>query len=47
LLGYGWITSTGGGAREVLVLTPALTIDEALLEAATDAIQRTLLELDP
>ena len=47
LLGYGWITSTGGGAREVLVLTPALTIDAALLEAATDAIYRTLLELDP
>ena len=47
LLGCGWITSTGGGAREVLVLTPALTIDEALLEAATDAIHRTLSELDP
>lgn len=31
LLERGYITSTGGGAREVLVLTPPLNIDEALL----------------
>lgn len=45
LLGSGWITSTGGGTREVLVLTPPLTIAESLLDTATDAIHRTLLEL--
>lgn len=33
LLSVGYITSSGGGAREVLVLTPPLTIAEALLEA--------------
>jgi 4-aminobutyrate aminotransferase-like enzyme len=33
LLKRGYITSTGGGAREVLVLTPPLTIAEGLLEA--------------
>jgi 4-aminobutyrate aminotransferase/(S)-3-amino-2-methylpropionate transaminase len=33
LLGRGFITSTGGGGREVLVLTPALTVTEAQLEA--------------
>ena len=31
LLQAGYITSTGGGQREVLVLTPALNIDEAVL----------------
>jgi 4-aminobutyrate aminotransferase/(S)-3-amino-2-methylpropionate transaminase len=34
LLEQGWIVSTGGGARQSVVLTPALTIDERLLEAA-------------
>ena len=33
LLGRGFITSTGGGGREVLVLTPALTVTEAQLDA--------------
>jgi 4-aminobutyrate aminotransferase/(S)-3-amino-2-methylpropionate transaminase len=31
LLERGYLTSTGGGAREVLVLTPPLNIPEALL----------------
>ncbi len=31
LLEQGYITSTGGGKREVLVLTPALNIDETVL----------------
>ena len=30
LLQAGYITSTGGGQREVLVLTPALNIDESM-----------------
>jgi 4-aminobutyrate aminotransferase/(S)-3-amino-2-methylpropionate transaminase len=38
LLERGYLTSTGGGAREVLVLTPPLTIDEALLEAFVPAL---------
>lgn len=33
LLEQGYITTTGGGAREVLVLTPPLTIAESLLFA--------------
>jgi 4-aminobutyrate aminotransferase/(S)-3-amino-2-methylpropionate transaminase len=32
LLERGYITSTGGGQREVLVLTPPLVIDESLLD---------------
>lgn len=47
LLGLGWITSTGGGTREVLVLTPPLNIAEPLLEMATEAIGRVLSELEP
>jgi acetylornithine/succinyldiaminopimelate/putrescine aminotransferase len=38
LLARGFVTSTGGGKRDVLVLTPPLTIDEALLEAFDDAL---------
>jgi 4-aminobutyrate aminotransferase/(S)-3-amino-2-methylpropionate transaminase len=42
LLERGYITSTGGGQREVLVLTPALNIGERLLfgfiEPLTDAL---------
>ena len=38
LLERGYITTTGGGAREVLVLTPALNIDPSLLEAFTQAL---------
>mgnify|MGYP003481923464 CR=1 FL=1 len=33
LLAAGYLTSTGGGARETLVLTPPLVIAEALLDA--------------
>lgn len=33
LLERGYITSTGGGAREVLILTPPLVISESLLDA--------------
>ncbi len=38
LLERGYITSTGGGRREVLVLTPPLTIAERLLVGAADVI---------
>jgi 4-aminobutyrate aminotransferase/(S)-3-amino-2-methylpropionate transaminase len=38
LLGRGYLATTGGGSREVLVLTPPLVIDEALLAGATRAI---------
>jgi 4-aminobutyrate aminotransferase/(S)-3-amino-2-methylpropionate transaminase len=38
LLGLGYLATAGGGAREVLVLTPPLVISEALLEGATRAI---------
>ena len=45
LLERGYITSTGGGRREVLVLTPPLTLAESLLEnfvAALDACVENL-----
>jgi len=45
LLESGFITSTGGGTREVLVLTPALNIAEPLLVAATEALFQALAEL--
>jgi 4-aminobutyrate aminotransferase/(S)-3-amino-2-methylpropionate transaminase len=38
LLEAGFLATTGGGQREVLVLTPPLTISEAQLSAATDAV---------
>jgi len=38
LLERGFITSTGGGAREVLILTPALTIGEAELFSFLEAL---------
>jgi 4-aminobutyrate aminotransferase/(S)-3-amino-2-methylpropionate transaminase len=38
LLERGYIVSTGGGAREVLVLTPPLTIAEPLLEAFVEKL---------
>ncbi len=38
LLECGYITSTGGGRREVLVLTPPLTLGEALLDGFVDAL---------
>ena len=38
LLARGYLATAGGGAREVLVLTPPLTISETLLEGAAAAI---------
>jgi 4-aminobutyrate aminotransferase / (S)-3-amino-2-methylpropionate transaminase / 5-aminovalerate transaminase len=45
LLTRGWIGSTGGGTREVLILTPPLTIAESLLKLAADALYETLSEV--
>lgn len=45
LLERGYVTSTGGGARDVLVLTPALTISEAQLEAFTECLTWILPQL--
>ena len=45
LLAKGWIASTGGGTREVVVLTPPLTITDELLDAATLALQEALHEV--
>ena len=42
LLERGYITSTGGGARDVLVLTPALNVREALLSEFTGVLARAL-----
>jgi 4-aminobutyrate aminotransferase / (S)-3-amino-2-methylpropionate transaminase / 5-aminovalerate transaminase len=42
LLEQGFLTTSGGRARECLVLTPPLTIAEPLLEAAAHAIVTTL-----
>jgi 4-aminobutyrate aminotransferase/(S)-3-amino-2-methylpropionate transaminase len=45
LLEQGYLTTSGGRARECLVLTPPLTIAEPLLEAAARAIATTLRSL--
>jgi len=42
LLEQGYITSTGGGRREVLVLTPPLNIAEPLLSGFIDALSDAL-----
>jgi 4-aminobutyrate aminotransferase / (S)-3-amino-2-methylpropionate transaminase / 5-aminovalerate transaminase len=42
LLEQGFLTTSGGRARECLVLTPPLTIAEPLLDAAAHAIVTTL-----
>jgi 4-aminobutyrate aminotransferase-like enzyme len=42
LLEQGYIVSTGGGAREVVVLTPALDIEESLLQGFVDVLRRVL-----
>jgi 4-aminobutyrate aminotransferase/(S)-3-amino-2-methylpropionate transaminase len=39
LLERGYITSTGGGRREVLVLTPPLTLSESLIAGFIDALE--------
>ena len=46
LLGQGYLVSTGGGQREVLVLTPALTIDEGVLLGSVDVIAAQIAKLD-
>jgi 4-aminobutyrate aminotransferase / (S)-3-amino-2-methylpropionate transaminase / 5-aminovalerate transaminase len=45
LLQAGYITSTGGGQREVLVLTPALNIDESVLFASVPVITEQISQL--
>jgi 4-aminobutyrate aminotransferase/(S)-3-amino-2-methylpropionate transaminase len=42
MLECGYITSTGGGRREVLVLTPPLTLAESLLDGFSEALERSL-----
>jgi 4-aminobutyrate aminotransferase-like enzyme len=44
LLGRGYLATAGGGGREVLVLTPPLTISEPLLADATRAIADSVRE---
>jgi 4-aminobutyrate aminotransferase / (S)-3-amino-2-methylpropionate transaminase / 5-aminovalerate transaminase len=46
LLRAGYITSTGGGQREVLVLTPALNIDESILFDSIAGIVAQVAELE-
>jgi 4-aminobutyrate aminotransferase/(S)-3-amino-2-methylpropionate transaminase len=45
LLPKGWIASTGGGTREVVVLSPPLTITDELLDAATAALADSVREV--
>jgi 4-aminobutyrate aminotransferase-like enzyme len=45
LLQAGYITSTGGGQREVLVLTPALDIDEGVLLGSVPVIAEQIAKL--
>lgn len=47
LLEQGYIVSTGGGAREVLVLTPPLTIAEPLLEGFVEKLTLALRNVPP
>lgn len=47
LLERGYITSTGGGRREVLVLTPPLTLAEPLLPGFVTALESCLGTLGP
>ena len=46
LLQAGYITSTGGGQREVLVLTPALNIDESIFFGSISCIVEQIAKLD-
>jgi 4-aminobutyrate aminotransferase / (S)-3-amino-2-methylpropionate transaminase / 5-aminovalerate transaminase len=45
LLQAGYVTSTGGGQREVLVLTPALNIDEGVLFGSIPVIAEQIQRL--
>jgi len=45
LLQAGYITSTGGGQREVLVLTPPLNIDETVLFGSVSPIAEQISKL--
>ncbi|MCH2109505.1 MAG: aspartate aminotransferase family protein [Polyangiaceae bacterium] len=45
LLRHGYVTSTGGGARDVLVLTPPLIISEELLLSFEDTLQLSILQM--
>jgi acetylornithine/succinyldiaminopimelate/putrescine aminotransferase len=47
MLERGYITSTGGGRREVLVLTPPLTLGQALIGGFVDALGSCLEMLGP
>jgi len=47
LLEHGYITSTGGGRREVLVLTPPLTLAASLLPGFAQALELCLGTLGP
>ena len=42
MLARGYITSTGGGRREVLILTPALTLKETLLPGFVEALEASI-----
>jgi 4-aminobutyrate aminotransferase-like enzyme len=42
LLEHGYITSTGGGRREVLVLTPPLTLAETLWSGFVNALESSV-----
>jgi 4-aminobutyrate aminotransferase-like enzyme len=42
MLERGYITSTGGGRREILVLTPPLTLAESLLDGFSEALEQSL-----
>jgi acetylornithine/succinyldiaminopimelate/putrescine aminotransferase len=45
LLAMGYLVSTGGGSREVLVLTPPLNISEALLDSFVGRLALALRKL--
>ncbi|MEP7052887.1 MAG: aspartate aminotransferase family protein [Pseudomonadota bacterium] len=47
LLERGYITSTGGGRREMLILTPPLTLAESLLNGFVGALESCLGVLGP
>jgi 4-aminobutyrate aminotransferase-like enzyme len=42
MLERGYITSTGGGRREILVLTPPLTLGDSLLDGFSAALERSI-----